>query len=86
MHFISLVQVYALEQKAASLVISGRELWRLWRRRRLRAAAVAAWAATHLVVTDRGCNMLKQAAHGSSDTVCGLCAYPVDLQLKGEAE
>lgn len=30
--------------------------------------------------------MLKQAAHGSSDTVCGLCAHPVDLQLKGEAE
>lgn len=29
--------------------------------------------------------MLKQA-HGSSDTACGLCAHPVDLQLKGEAE
>lgn len=53
--------------------------WRLssyfWRG----AVAAAAWTAAHLVVTDWGCNMLKQAAHGSSDTVCGLCAHPVDL-------
>lgn len=72
---------YALEQKASSLVISGGELWRL-----LRAAVAAAWSTAHLVVTDWGCNMLKQAALGSSDTVCGLCAHPVDLKLKGEAE